>query len=54
MKKKTSSKQEKPHYNKTHDLRCLTRSIARVFANLSEQKKAIVDEMRFGALRHIS
>ncbi|XLR34980.1 hypothetical protein S83_062880, partial [Arachis hypogaea] len=39
---------------KTHDLRCSTRSIARVFAGLSEQKKAIIKEIKFGALRHIS
>ncbi|KAL4350161.1 uncharacterized protein DS421_10g298110 [Arachis hypogaea] len=53
MKKITISKKEKPHYNKTHDLRCSTRSIARVFIELSERKKAIVEEMKFGALRHI-
>ncbi|KAL4398045.1 hypothetical protein AHAS_Ahas01G0252600 [Arachis hypogaea] len=44
---------EKPHYNKTHDLICSTRSIARVFAELSEQKKVTIEEMEFGALRHI-
>ncbi|KAL4321737.1 hypothetical protein AHAS_Ahas14G0140400 [Arachis hypogaea] len=39
MKKMTISKMEKPHYN--------------VFAQLSERKKATVEEMGFGALRHI-
>ncbi|RYR76390.1 hypothetical protein Ahy_A01g000983 [Arachis hypogaea] len=38
---------------KTHDLICSTRSIARVFAELSEQKKVTIEEMEFGALRHI-
>ncbi|RYR05473.1 hypothetical protein Ahy_B06g085340 [Arachis hypogaea] len=38
---------------KTHDLRCSTRSIARVFTELSEEKKTIVEEMGFGALRRI-
>ncbi|RYR48846.1 hypothetical protein Ahy_A07g034918 [Arachis hypogaea] len=37
----------------THDLRCSTRLIARVFAELSEKKKVIVEEMGFGVLRHI-
>ncbi|KAL4305470.1 hypothetical protein AHAS_Ahas16G0081500 [Arachis hypogaea] len=41
MKKKIISKKEKPYYNKTHDLSCSTRSIARVFADLSEQKKIL-------------
>ncbi|KAL4366049.1 hypothetical protein AHAS_Ahas07G0167200 [Arachis hypogaea] len=44
----TISKKEKSPYNKTHDLSCSTRSIAWVFAELSEQKKAIVEEMKFG------
>ncbi|KAL4398609.1 hypothetical protein AHAS_Ahas01G0309000 [Arachis hypogaea] len=33
---------------KNHDLRCLTRSIARMFAELSVEKKTIVEEMGFG------
>ncbi|KAL4394303.1 hypothetical protein AHAS_Ahas02G0138500 [Arachis hypogaea] len=53
MKKMTISKKEKRHYNKTYDLRCSTRSIARVFAELSEEKKTIIEEMEFGALRYI-
>ncbi|QHN81910.1 uncharacterized protein DS421_20g691060 [Arachis hypogaea] len=53
MKKIIIAKKEKPHYNKTHDLSYSTRSIARVFTELGERKKAIVEEMEFGALRHI-
>ncbi|RYQ79538.1 hypothetical protein Ahy_Scaffold5g107756 [Arachis hypogaea] len=53
MKKVTVTKKEKPHYNKTHNLRCQTKSIARVFKEMSVEKKNIVQEMGFVALAHI-
>ncbi|RYR19329.1 hypothetical protein Ahy_B03g064092 [Arachis hypogaea] len=49
----TVTKKEKPHYNKIHDLRCQTKSIARMLKEMSEEKKNIVEEMGFGALAHI-
>ncbi|RYR29235.1 hypothetical protein Ahy_B01g053586 [Arachis hypogaea] len=39
------TKKEKTHYN--------TKAIARVFKGMSQQKKGIVEEMRFGALEHV-
>ncbi|QHO07285.1 uncharacterized protein DS421_14g462310 [Arachis hypogaea] len=53
MKKMMVTKKQKPRYNKTHDLRCQTKVIARVFKNMSQQKKDIVEEMGFTALAHI-
>ncbi|KAL4380698.1 hypothetical protein AHAS_Ahas04G0059500 [Arachis hypogaea] len=53
MTKKTISKKEKPLYDKIHDLGCSTRTIAIVFTNMSNRKKAIAEEMGFGGLRHI-
>ncbi|QHN98230.1 uncharacterized protein DS421_18g634220 [Arachis hypogaea] len=38
---------------KTHDLRCQTKAIARVFKAMSQKKKDIVEEMRFGTLSHV-
>ncbi|XLR23998.1 hypothetical protein S83_051898, partial [Arachis hypogaea] len=38
---------------KTHDLRCQTKAIARVFKAMSQEKKDIVEEMGFGALAHV-
>ncbi|RYR00877.1 hypothetical protein Ahy_B07g088972 [Arachis hypogaea] len=53
MKKTMVTKKEKPHYNKTHNLRCQTKAIATVFKNLSLEKKDIVEKMGFGALAHV-
>ncbi|KAL4373063.1 hypothetical protein AHAS_Ahas05G0044300 [Arachis hypogaea] len=53
MKKMTISKKEKSHYKKTHDLRCQTKSIARVLKEMSVKKKNIVEEIGFGAVVHI-
>ncbi|KAL4391535.1 hypothetical protein AHAS_Ahas03G0254800 [Arachis hypogaea] len=47
------AKKEKSHYNKNHDLRCQTKSISRMLKEMSEEKKNIVEEMKFGALAHI-
>ncbi|RYR74096.1 hypothetical protein Ahy_A02g008713 [Arachis hypogaea] len=53
MKKTMVTKKEKPRYNKTHDCRCQTKTIATVFKNFSQEKKDIVEEMGFGALAHV-
>ncbi|XLR08385.1 hypothetical protein S83_036323, partial [Arachis hypogaea] len=37
----------------THDLRCQTKAIARVFKAMSQQKQDIVVEIGFGALAHV-
>ncbi|KAL4391191.1 hypothetical protein AHAS_Ahas03G0220400 [Arachis hypogaea] len=38
---------------KTHDLICQTKAIARVFKAMSQEKKYIVEEMGFGALEQV-
>ncbi|XLR27019.1 hypothetical protein S83_054919, partial [Arachis hypogaea] len=38
---------------KTHDCRCQTKAIAKVFKEMSQEKKDIVEEMGFGALAHV-
>ncbi|QHO28454.1 uncharacterized protein [Arachis hypogaea] len=53
MKKMMVTKKEKPYYNKNHDLRCQTKAIARVFKEMSQENKNIVEEMRFGGLAHV-
>ncbi|QHN83146.1 uncharacterized protein DS421_20g702110 [Arachis hypogaea] len=53
MKKTMVTKKEMPRYNKTHDCRCQTKTIAIVVKNLSQEKKDIVEEMGFGALAHV-
>ncbi|RYR08251.1 hypothetical protein Ahy_B05g075830 [Arachis hypogaea] len=53
MKKIMVTRKQKPRYNKTHDLRCQTKAIARVFKAMSQEKKDIVEEMGFGALAHV-
>ncbi|RYR19785.1 hypothetical protein Ahy_B03g064676 [Arachis hypogaea] len=53
MKKTMVTKKEKPRYNKAHDLRCQTKTIARVFKAMSQEKKYIVEEMRFAALEQV-
>ncbi|RYR55047.1 hypothetical protein Ahy_A06g030301 [Arachis hypogaea] len=42
-----------PKYNKTHDLRCSIRLLHDKFQNMSNEKKAIVQELGFGGLMHI-
>ncbi|KAL4316152.1 hypothetical protein AHAS_Ahas15G0256500 [Arachis hypogaea] len=53
MKKMMVIRKQKPRYNKTHDLRCQTKAIARVFKAMSHEKKDIVEEMGFGMLAHV-
>ncbi|KAL4344469.1 hypothetical protein AHAS_Ahas11G0181500 [Arachis hypogaea] len=42
-----------PKYNKTHDLRCSIRLLNEKFQNMSNEKKAIVQELGFDGLMHI-
>ncbi|KAL4365289.1 hypothetical protein AHAS_Ahas07G0091200 [Arachis hypogaea] len=41
------------YLQKIHDLRCSTRNIHDKFHNMSDEKKVIVQELRFGSLMHI-
>ncbi|KAL4371215.1 hypothetical protein AHAS_Ahas06G0143500 [Arachis hypogaea] len=50
---RSTTKKEGPKYNKTHDLRCPTRSIYDIFHNMSNNKKAIVEKLKFAAMTHI-
>ncbi|RYQ83775.1 hypothetical protein Ahy_B10g102608 [Arachis hypogaea] len=52
IKKTMVTKKEKPRYKKTHDLKCQTKAIAKVFKVMSQEKRDIVEEMGFGALAH--
>ncbi|RYR56458.1 hypothetical protein Ahy_A05g022164 isoform A [Arachis hypogaea] len=47
------AEKEGPKYYKTHDLRCFTKSIHDIFYNMSNEKKAIIKELGFGAMTHI-
>ncbi|XLR36036.1 hypothetical protein S83_063936, partial [Arachis hypogaea] len=38
---------------KTHDCRCHTKAIVRMFKEMSQEKKDIVEEMGFGVLAHL-
>ncbi|RYR29637.1 hypothetical protein Ahy_B01g054083 [Arachis hypogaea] len=53
QKKKMATMKEKPHYNKTHYCRCQTKPIATVYREMSQEKKDIVEEIRFGVLTNV-
>ncbi|XLR68696.1 hypothetical protein S83_019368, partial [Arachis hypogaea] len=38
---------------KTHDCRCQTKAIAKMFKEMSQEKKDIVEKMGFGMLAHV-
>ncbi|RYQ85563.1 hypothetical protein Ahy_B10g105135 [Arachis hypogaea] len=53
LKQSNNTQQKMAARNKTKDLKCATHLLSDKFRNMTEEKKAIVRDLRFGGLMHI-